>query len=51
MKPLSMRSFPATVAQCLFHFSSDLKKVDMEARQSAKYRLSVLGDATIVEDT
>jgi len=51
LKPLSMRSFPATVAQCLFHFSTDLTQVDMAGRKAApgKYRVSVIGDATIVE--
>ena len=40
LKPLAMRSFTATVAQCLFHFSSDVCKVNMEARRlnPGKYR-------------
>jgi CheY-like chemotaxis protein len=40
LKPLAMRSFTATVAQCLFHFSSDVCKVNIEARRlnPSKYR-------------
>jgi CheY-like chemotaxis protein len=52
LKPLNMRSFPATVAQCIFHFSDGLATVDVNDRleNPCKYRESLVGDATILEE-
>ena len=51
LKPLSVRSFPGTIAQCMFYFSSAVPKVDMAARMAnpSKYRQSIVGDCTIME--
>lgn len=52
LKPLNMRSFSATVAQCIFHFSDGLGRVDVAARREGqcKFRESLVGDATILEN-
>lgn len=52
LKPLNMRSFSATVAQCIYHFSEGLEAIDIEARQQGdcKFRVSVIGDAKILEN-
>jgi CheY-like chemotaxis protein len=51
LKPLNMRSFSATVAQCIFHFSDGFDAVNVEDRENGtcKFRESLVGDATILE--
>ena len=51
LKPLTIRSFPSTLAQIMFHYSATAPTVDMAARASRPtgFRPFLIGEATLFE--